>query len=72
MVGVWAYCLELGEHLQFIHDVFHISLLEPFWQCAGEENSKLEPIKVNDQMEWEVDEVLNSWQQKNRELQYLL
>ena len=30
MVGAWAYHLELGERLHFIHDVFHISLLEPF------------------------------------------
>ena len=31
MVGARAYCLELGEHLHFIHDMFHVSLLEPFW-----------------------------------------
>ena len=61
MVGARVYCLELGEHLHFIHDIFHVLLLEPFWQHAGEENPKLEPIKVNDQMEWEVDEVLDSW-----------
>ena len=30
MVGAQAYHLELREHLHFIHDVFHISLLEPF------------------------------------------
>ena len=72
MVGAWAYHLELGEHLHFIHNVFHISLLEPFWQCASEENLEPEPIKVNDQMEWEVDKVLDSWWQKNRRLQYLL
>ena len=31
MVGAQAYCLELGECLHFMHDIFHISLLEPFW-----------------------------------------
>ncbi len=31
MVGAWAYHLELGECLHFIHNMFHISLLEPFW-----------------------------------------
>ena len=72
MVGAWAYHLELGEHLRFIHDVFHISLLEPFRRCAGEEDPEPEPIKVDDQMEWEVDEVLDSWWQKNSGLQYLL
>ena len=72
MVGAWAYHLELGEHLHFIHDVFHISLLEPFQRRAGEEDSELEPIKVNNQMEWEVNKVLDSWWQKNRGLQYLL
>ena len=61
MVGAWAYHLELREHLHFIHDIFHILLLEPSWQCASEENSKPEPIKVDDQMEWEVDEILDSW-----------
>ena len=30
MVGAQAYHLELGECLHFIHNVFHISLLEPF------------------------------------------
>ena len=32
MVGKRAYQLELRERLQFIHDVFHISLLEPYRQ----------------------------------------
>ena len=72
MVGAQAYHLELGEHLHFIHDVFHVSLLEPFWRCASEEDLEPEPIKVDDQREWEVDEVLDSWWQKNRGLQYLL
>ena len=31
MVGAQVYHLELGERLHFIHDIFHISLLEPFW-----------------------------------------
>ena len=31
MVGAWVYHLELGEHLCFIHNMFHISLLELFW-----------------------------------------
>ena len=61
MVGARAYCLELRECLHFIHDMFHISLLEPFQQHASEEDPELEPIKVDDQMEWEVDEVLDSW-----------
>ena len=72
MVGAWAYCLELGERLHFIHNMFHISLLEPFWRHASEENPEPEPIEVDDQMEWEVDKVLDSWKQKNRGLQYLL
>ena len=71
-VGAWAYHLELGEHLHFIHNVFYISLLEPFWQRASEEDPEPEPIEVDDQMEWEVDEVLDSRRQKNRGLQYLL
>ena len=41
MVGAWAYHLELGECLHFIHDMFHISLLEPFQQHASEEDFKL-------------------------------
>ena len=72
MVGARVYHMELGKRLHFIHDVFHISLLEPFWQRASEEDPEPEPIEVNDQMEWEVDEVLDSWWQKNRGLQYLL
>ena len=72
MVGVWVYYLELGECLHFIYNMFHILLLEPFQRYASEEDSEPELIKVDDQMEWEVDEVLDSWWQKNRGLQYLL
>ena len=72
MVGARAYRLELRERLHFIHDMFHVSLLEPFRQHASEEDPEPEPIKVDDQMEWEVDKVLDSWRQKNRGLQYLL
>ena len=63
MVGAQAYYLELGKHLHFIHDVFHILLLEPFQQHASEEDPKPEPIKIDNQMEWEVNKVLDSWQQ---------
>ena len=31
VVGVWVYCLELRKCLHFIHNIFHISLLELFW-----------------------------------------
>ena len=51
MVGAQVYRLELRECLHFIHNVFHISLLEPFWQHAGEEDPEPEPIKIDDQME---------------------
>ena len=48
MVGAWVYHLELRECLHFIHNMFHISLLEPFQRCAGEEDSEPEPIKIDD------------------------
>ena len=31
-----------------------------------------EPIKVKNQMEWEVEDVLNSWHQRDCKVQYLL
>ena len=51
MMGARVYHLELREHLHFIHNMFHVSLLEPFRRHTSEEDPELEPIKVDDQME---------------------
>ena len=60
MVGKQVYWLELGECLRFIHDIFHVSLLKLYRQRAGDDVPEPEPIKVENQMEWEVEDVLNS------------
>ena len=36
-------------------------MLELYRQRAGNDVLEPEPIKVEDQMEWEVEDVLNSW-----------
>jgi hypothetical protein len=61
-IGKQAYRLRLPADWRRIHPVFHMSLLEPYYQWKGEE-SKREPqaIKVNDQEEWEIKTIVNHY-----------
>ncbi len=58
-----------------IHDVFHIDLLTPYHETAlhGPNYSRLPPDLVDDQEEYEVEKILDSWQfGKKQKLQYLI
>jgi hypothetical protein len=59
-IGKQAYRLQLPADWRQIHPVFHVSLLEPYYQ-RKEEKSKCEPqaIRVNDQEEWEIKAIVN-------------
>ncbi len=58
-----------------IHDMFHIDLLTPYHETElhGANYSRLPPDLVDDQEEYEVEKILDSWQYgKRRALQYLV
>ena len=57
-VGAQAYRLALPNSYR-IHDVFHVSLLEPWRGRAGEEPAQPMPLADEDG-EWEVEEILDS------------
>jgi hypothetical protein len=57
-VGSQAYRLSLPTSYQ-IHNVFYVSLLEPYNQRAGEEPDDLMPLAVEED-EWEVESIIDS------------
>jgi hypothetical protein len=56
-----------------IHLVFHVSLLEPYYESRipGQVQAPLPPIQVNGEEEFEVEEILDS-KIKNRVLYFLI
>ena len=71
-IGLVAYRLQLPPTMN-IHNVFHVSLLEPFQEnnLASRPLPKLSPIIVNDQQEFEVEAILDS-RLIHRQGQYLV
>jgi len=65
-----SYKLELPETMR-IHDVFHSGLLRPAVDdpLPGQKNEPPGPIVVNDEDEWEIDDILDSRRYRRR-LQY--
>jgi len=65
-----SYKLELSETMR-IHDVFHSELLRPAVDDSlpGQKNEPPGPIVVNDEDEWEIDDILDSRRYRRR-LQY--
>lgn len=57
-VGTHAYRLAL-PHGWRIHPVFHVTQLEPFHRREGEEPEQPPPIIIDENEEWEVEEVLD-------------
>jgi hypothetical protein len=68
--------LELAEGMR-IHPVFHVSLLEPAADdpYPGQRPDPPPPVEIDGELEWQVDEVLDSrWtgRERNRKLEYLV
>jgi len=62
-----AYCLYLPTHY-WIHNVFHVSYLEPYNQCLNDEIMQVLPsLKlINEKEEYEVEEILEKQHRKDK------
>ena len=60
-IGTRAYKLELHSRWR-IHDVFHVSLLEPYIrrELEGRVQTRPEPEEINGDLEYEVEGIINS------------
>ena len=67
-IGSQAYRLSLPSQYDRIHNVFHISLLEPWYGSTDEE---LPMPELDDNDEWEVEEI-KAKTMRNKELYYLV
>ena len=60
-IGTRAYRLELHSRWR-IHNVFHVSLLEPYIQnkLEGRTQTRPDPEEINGDLEYEVEKIVNS------------
>ena len=70
-VGAQAYRLDLTNRLVGIHNVFHVSLLEPFESREGDQTPQPRPLEVDGSNEWEIEHVLDA-KTSQGQLQYLV
>lgn len=67
-VGPLSYRLELPVTMK-IHDVFHVSLLEPYFESSSRKQNP-PPCEINGELEYEVARILDS-RVHNRQVEYL-
>ncbi len=59
-IGPQAYRLKLSQQVGSIHDVFHVSLLEPYVSDGRSAPEPPPPIEVAGEEEYELEEILQS------------
>ena len=59
-IGRQAYQLDLPKSLENIHDVFHVSWLEPYHTIKGQASAPPTLIEVDEEDQAEIEEILNS------------
>jgi hypothetical protein len=66
-IGALAYRLALPKEMSRIHNVFHVSLLEPWGSRDGSEELPM-PVQLDEdsQPEWEVEEILGDRKHKGK------
>lgn len=65
-VGRQAYRLKLPHRYKAIHNVFHVSLLEPYHKGEGISDTEPGPNIVEGNEEWEVEAVIDHRTQRNK------
>lgn len=70
-IGTQVYQLDLPEALRNIHDVFHVSLLEPYQTVEGRAPPPPPLIEVDGEEQAEIEEILDSRMHYGK-LQYLV
>ena len=58
-IGKQAYQLKLPIRYKSIHNVFHVSLLEPYRRRSGEEPEEIAPDIIDSKEQWEVEKILD-------------
>ncbi len=70
-VGSQAYRLDLPKSMSRIHNVFHVSLLEPHTESGREQPGHIPTLHVKGEDEYEVEKILDSKRIRNK-LVYLV
>jgi transposase InsO family protein len=65
-IGTQAYQLQLPTKYSRIHDVFHVSLLEPYHRQAGSDPAVIQPDLVDENEEYEVEQILARRTRRNK------
>ena len=65
-IGQQAYQLELPIKYSRLHDVFHVSLLEPYHRQAGETPTVIQPDLADENEEYEVEQILARRTRRNK------
>ena len=65
-IGTQAYELDLPLKYNRIHNVFHVSLLEPYHQKKGSETIIIQPDLKDEEGEYEVEQILARRVRKNK------
>src|SRR6187551_43833 len=73
-IGTRAFRLKLPPQWKKMHDVFHVSLMEPYHQSSipGRKPPPPPPILIDDEEEWEVEAIAKSrFNKKTNRVEYL-
>ena len=68
--GTNAYKLQLTPKYRELHPVFHVSLLEPYYDRAGQPKPP-DPILVDEELEWTINQILKE-RTYRKQKQYLV
>lgn len=69
-IGKVAYKLELGDKIR-AHPVFHVSVLRKYFQDQSRKFNPVDPIIINNEVEYEVEDILDSRNYRKKK-QYLV
>ena len=68
-IGKMAYRLDLPDRMKGIHDVFHVSMLEPYARSA---NAEPPAEEIQGEMEFEVETIVKKGKRRDGSTEYLV